>query len=118
MPTIIKARFGNGQIHFVGKVDPVPATSKTTGIVTVNNAAQPGIEAHYKTSFMLDTQFDVDGISVQNIFHWNSIILNDDENASYRSIEDQAARQIPLMLRAVADELDKEIAAFDAKRRD
>lgn len=115
MPKITTVEFGNGEIRFVAKVDPVPASSKTTGNVTVNNSAQPGSPAHYRTSFMLSTDLEEEGVIASNVFHWNSVVLNDDQNASYRAIEDQAVRQIAPLLRAVADEMDKAVAEFDAR---
>ena len=117
MPKITSVEFGNGEIRFVGKVDPVPASSKTTGNVTVNNSAQPGVPSHYLTNFMISAELEEKGLTARNVFQWNSVVLSDDQNAPYRAIEDQAVRQIAPLLRAVADEMDKAVAEFDAREK-
>ncbi|MGH0244376.1 hypothetical protein [Sinorhizobium meliloti] len=114
---ITQVKFGNGNIRFNSKVDAVPATSKTTGNVTINNAGQEEIPAHYETSFMISVYGEERGIEFSNVFHWNDIVPIDRADAPYREIEDAAARRLAPMLRAVADQVDQEMAAFDAREK-
>jgi len=109
--------FGNGSINYRGKIEAVPATSETTGNVTVNNAGRDAVPAHFETSFMLSAQVDNDGLIANSTFHWNDVVLSETAEVSYRSIEDAAARRIAPALRALADKIEEEIARFDGEKQ-
>ena len=94
MPTVKSVQFGNGQVRYFSKIDPQPATSETTGNVTVNTAAIPGQPARYKVSFMLSFAADEDGLENHNVFHLTCLVPDENDWTPYRSIEDRAARQL------------------------
>ncbi len=116
MTTVEAARFGNGQVEYRSEVEPVPPTSEKTGNVTVNVTGSEGVSAHYKVTFMIQAELEESNHALNNIFHWSLVVPSEDENASYRDVEDQAARQIAPTLRAVADLVDQQIAEFDKNR--
>lgn len=108
-------KFGNGSIQYNGKVEAVPATSETTGNVTINNAGQDEVPAHFETAFMISAEINDGGLIVYNTFHWNDVVQADGAEVSYREIEDKAARRLAPMLRALADKIDQEMAGFDER---
>lgn len=110
MPELNELSFGFGQVEFRSAIAEVPATSKTTGNVTVNNAGSPGGLEHFATSFMLNARFAQDGIEFSNIFHWNSAVTGLARETPYSQVEDAAARQLAPMLRAVADRIEQLVA--------
>src|SRR4051812_28930475 len=115
MATIQKLQIGNGQVAFVTKVDPTPTTSETSGSVTINNIGRPGKPAHYEITFSISVDSLEGRVEGYNTFLWNEIVLDERDDVPYREVEAKAARQIAPMLRAVADQVEKEVAAFDAR---
>lgn len=107
--------FGNGSIRFIPKVDAAPGTSETTGNVTVHNAGRPEIPSHFETTTTIQIKIEAAGISAYTSFHLNDIVLAEQADVSYRQIEDKAARRIAPILRALADQIDEEMARFDEK---
>lgn len=107
------ARLGNGSITYMREIEPRPETRETSrhGNVTTNiiNQAIEGVPAHYEVTFMLNSTFETEGIQAHNVFHWNCVVVEKNERAPYRSIEDQAARQIAPMLRSLADRIESQM---------
>ena len=108
---------GSGSVQFNKEYKGSPTTSETIENVTINNIGSPSIKSHYEVSFALQANFIFDGIEQFNIFNLSCIVPNEDQNAAYRTIEAAAAKQIPLMLRALADGIENEIAEFDHKAK-
>lgn len=118
MPTIKAASlFGNGSVKYIPQIDPRPETRETArhGNVTTNiiNSGQPGFPAHYEVTFMIQTIVDHDGIETNNTFHWGCIVPEQNDRAQYRSVKDQAARQVAPMLRSLADKIEADLPKFD-----
>ena len=115
MTDLTLASFGNGEIRYISKVDAVPTTSETNGNVTVKNMGRDEIPGHFETSFMIQVKIEESGIDAYSSFHWHDVVLADQADVSYRSIEDKAARRIAPMLRTLADRLDQAMAEFDQR---
>lgn len=113
MPQILKVKFGNGSIAYRHKIEETPATSETTGNVTINDAGSPGRPSHFDTSFMLAVEGEEGGLKFSNVFHWNGIVISENQQAPYREIEDAAARQLAPALRAVADLIEQDIQRYE-----
>ncbi len=113
MSEIKRVNITNGSITYIAAEEPVPATTRVDGNVTINNAGQPGSPGHFETSFMISVQSEAQGKIVNNVFHWNDIVSIESDGSPYREIEDKAARNLAPMLRAVADQIDREIADYD-----
>jgi hypothetical protein len=116
MANLIDVSFGHGTLRYFSAVDEVPATSKTTGNVTVNNMGSPGSPAYFEVSFMLSADFEEGGMTRTNIFHWNVSVLDMNIKSSYRDVESEAARKIGPMLRQLADSIEKQVAEYDARK--
>ena len=110
---------GHGSVTYFSEIKPRPETKETKhhGNVTTNviNAAVDGIPAHYGVTFMLNSTFETEGIETQNVFHWNCVVVEPDDLARYRSVEDQGARQIAPMLRSLADQLESQLTDYSAR---
>lgn len=107
--------FGNGSITYVKKVDGRPESTEKNGNITVHNSAIPGVPAHYQISFMINSEFEQDGVQFLNFFHLNYVVSEQSDRAEYRSIEDQAAKQLGPMLRALAEKIEADLPVFDQK---
>jgi hypothetical protein len=109
MSDLKEVKLGNGSIEFVPKFEGRPASTETTGNVTINNSEIKGIQAHYTVSSFINSTYETDGIEFSNMFHWNCVVLEPSDHAAYRSVEDRAVRQIAPMLRALADKIEAEL---------
>ncbi len=110
MPEITDVSLNSGQIQFIKEEAPVPDNVQREGNVTIHNQGRPGRPAYYDTSFLISMDYVEGGITGTNIFSLGTIVVNDQESAPYREVEDQAARALPQMLRDLADRLEKQIA--------
>lgn len=108
---------GNGVVQFRKEYEGTPTTTETVGDVTINNIGKSPVDPHYEVSFSVEAEFIFNGLKQFNLFSLSCLVPNGDENAPYRSIEAAAAKQVPLMLRALAEGIEKEIAEFDARAR-
>lgn len=117
MVEIVDVSMGYGDISFTRKIEAVPGTSETTGNVTINNAGTVGKPSHFDTSFMISADAKVGDVEFTNIFHWKVVVLADSVDVPYSEVEEQAARQISPMLRAVADNIDQQLAEYDEKKK-
>lgn len=107
--------FGFGSVQYIKEIEEVPATSKVTGNVTINNSGSPGVEGHFLVTFML-THEDVNcSSSPRNIFHWTTAVFGMSQDASYAEVEAEAARQIAPALRDLATGVEKLVREFDEK---
>jgi hypothetical protein len=106
MANLKEVTFGNGSINYVRKFDGRPESTEKNGNVTVHNSPIPGIPGHYQISFMINSRFEQDGVEFSNIFHLNCVVSEQSDHAEYRLVEDQAARQLPPMLRSLADKIE------------
>ena len=109
--------FNNGTVLFRAKI-PGKAETNTTeknGNVTINNItpAVPEIPAHYEVSFGVGFTVATEGLSSANYLQLNLVIADDSDRASYRSVEDRAARLVAPMLRSLADKVEAGLPAFD-----
>jgi hypothetical protein len=110
-----QVRYGNGSVRFFAEVEPTPTTSETHGNVTVNNMGKPGSPARYEVTYMISSDFEMEGVEVNNVFHWTVALTGVHRDDPYAGIEAAGARQLAPMLRAVADQIEKEVAEFDAE---
>jgi hypothetical protein len=119
MASIKDFQMGNGSVTFRSEIEPTPETRETSkqGSVVVNtiNSATQGVPAYYEVSFMLNTTIEHDGVVASNIFHWTCLVSEKSDRAQYRSVEDQAARQIAPMLRSLADKIEASLPDFQEK---
>lgn len=109
----------NGVLQFVPEkaATPEKIERKAEGGVVINNitpatAARP---AHFETTFFISCVHEVDGISAGNMLHLKTIVPTASNDHSYREVEDQACRTLPDLLRALAVEIEKDIARADAE---
>ena len=108
-------RYGNGSVRFFAEVEPTPTTTETRDNITINNMGQPGTPARYEVTYMIATEFEMDGVEIRNTFHWDVALTGVNREDSYVGIEAAGARQLAPMLRAVADQIEKEVAEFDER---
>jgi len=109
--------FGYGTVRYNKAIEAIPATSKTTGNITINNSAQPGCPEHFLVTFMLSCGPNDRAMMSQNTFHWTEIVTGMTRSARYSEVEAKAARQLAPSLRSVADAIEKMVAEFDEKDR-
>lgn len=121
--TKVKAlRLGNGSVTYIPVVEPRPASSRTTKTdhnvsVTINDAAIPGTPAHYEVTFMIGADLEHGELESHNTFHLSCVVPEQSDTAQYRSVEDQAARQLAPMLRALADKIEADLPNFVGNRQ-
>jgi len=118
MDDLTLTSFGNGSIRFVGKVDEVPPSTTVDGNVTINNSGTPGVPAHFETTTMIQAQIKVSDVTAFSTFHLNDVVLSENADVPYREIEYKAARRLAPMLRAIADQIDQEMARFDEREKE
>lgn len=116
MNKVVDAFIENGRIAFFKRVEETKTISETTGNVTINNIGRPAIPAHYEVAFTITADLQDGGIELRNVFQLSCIVLNENDGAQYRKVEDQSARQLAPILRAVADHIEKKVADFDSQR--
>lgn len=116
MADLKDVRYGNGSVRFFGEVEPIPATSETRDNITINNMGQPGEPARFEVTYMIACDFEMDGVEVNNLFHWTVALTGVHRDDPYAGIEAEGARQLAPMLRSVADQIEKQVAEFDADR--
>lgn len=95
-----QVRYGNGSVRFFGQVEPTPTTSETHGNVTVNNMGKPGSPARYEVTYMISCDFEMEGVQLNNTFHWDVALTGVHRDDPYAGIEAEGARQLPPMLRS------------------
>jgi hypothetical protein len=110
-----EVNFGFGSVQFMKELEEVPASSKTHGNVTINNAGTPGKPEHFLVTFMLSCQDDDPVLDRENIFHWTVAVTGLPRNAPYADIEAEAARKLAPKLRKVSEAVEKMVQEFDAK---
>src|SRR4051794_18768802 len=110
------ASFGNGTVLYLKKVEGRAAETKTSveNNVTLNvhNAELREIPAHYEVSFQIAAKSDHDGIEVTNFFTVTTLVAEPSDQASYRGVEDRAARELAPILRAIADRIEAGLPSF------
>lgn len=116
MVDLREVRYGNGSVRFFGEVEPTPATSETRDNITINNMGQPGAPSRYEVTYMISCDFKMGGAEVRNTFHWTVALSGANRDDQYASIEAEGAQQLAPMLRAVAERIEAEVAAFEAER--
>ena len=114
-PAVKLVGFESGQIAYQGTIEPTPATSTTSGNVTVTNTAQPGRPAHYDVSFTIHFETGDSPLQAATIFSVHLRLPGFGRDAPYGQVESLAARQVAPVLRAVADQIEQQVAEFDAK---
>jgi hypothetical protein len=104
----------NGKVAFRNKVVAIPATSKTTGNVTIKNAAIPGTPEYFEVSFEITAEVEDQGASAYNLLSLTIPIL-DSERAVYREVETRAALKIAPLLRSIADTVETMVSEGNKK---
>lgn len=115
MPRISAVEFENGKVQFNPKRDAIGPTSEIDGEIAIHNYGLPARPAHYQVSFVITFECEERGVRYRDMSHWTCMLLTDDDTLSYREVESRAARQLAPMLRAVADQVEEQVAAFDAQ---
>ena len=116
--SVSSVEFGFGTVQYVKEIEAVPASSKKTGNVTINNMATPGSPEHFLVTFMLSYGPDDGALGRRNIFHWTEAVVGLPRTTPYSEVEAQAARQLAPSLRAAADAIEKQVEEFDGKAAD
>jgi hypothetical protein len=107
---------GNGSVRFFKAVKAVPPSTRTEGIVTINEAGHPGAPAHYEVEFYISAALEHEGAETLLSFPVSILIAGKTDDAPYREIEAEAARQIAPILRSVSDQIEQQVSEFDQKR--
>lgn len=82
------------------------ANGVTVNIVNEGTAATP---AFFKTTFFIGYTHDHDGLTADNSLHIDVVALENEAPATYRDVEDQAAQQLPQILRDLADAVEADL---------
>lgn len=106
----------NGTVVYHPEIEARPATSETTGNVTINNAAVDGVERHFSVTFFISAPFQKGGLSSPNNFYLDVAVPADSRAAPYEEVEDAAARSLPAYLRSLADQIEADVADMAAMR--
>ena len=118
MAAIKNVGFGYGEIQYYSKVESVPETTETTGIVTITNPAIAEIPSHFVASFQIKFTAENQTLQISNALHFSLPIPSLDSDVSFLKIESEAARQIAPMLRFLADSVEAQMLEFDEKVKD
>ena len=111
-------RYGNGQIVFISKVDDRPATSRTEGNVTINEAAVEGHPEHFVVDFNITATSKVGAVAHARRLSLSVPVPGRGRDARYDEVENEAAHMIPAVLRQIADLVEAQNAAVDDKSSD
>ena len=109
----------HAQVVYRPAVDPVPSSTTTTEDGTVISIVNDeiGSPAHFEASFSISAAFSQNGLDFRNFLAWACVVPNEQDDAQFFEVETQAARQIAPMLRALADQVEKQVAEVDERRK-
>lgn len=105
--------FQNGSVRFVPPTPGRPETrEKVAGSltdITIVNSETKGSPAFFEVSFFISCSHDVDGIETSNAFTLETVVPAADNESSYSQVEDNAALQLPGLLRDLAELIEADI---------
>lgn len=104
---MLEMDFERGSVTFIPRshvsIDGLEAPDPDAG----GNAARIDIPAHFRIYYNLRVQEDEDGIYNHNSIMLTVVVAASDESTPYRVIEESAAKDVPLLLRKIADEFER-----------
>lgn len=106
MVEIKEASIGFGNVRYISKVDEIPETTQRDGNVTIVNKGRPGQPGYFETSFTLSFHTLDQQASEHNVFTVR-LPINLPHDSPYSEIEGRAAEDLPAVLRAIADEVER-----------
>jgi hypothetical protein len=117
-PNITRIEIQNGSITFFPAVEAEPAVnrSETNGNVTVNTIRSEvgAIPDYFSAVFTIKGFYEIDGVEFSNWLNVESVVTSNGRAAPYHDVEDAAARQIPGMLRQMADKVEESFKPNEA----
>ncbi len=113
MLKLTEVSLSHGEIRYNPKIVAVPTETIKKGNTTINNMGTPEKSAYFSSSHMITCQYECGEHSFSNVIHWESLTLMHERDAQHFEVESEAARRIAPMLRAVADEIEKQVARYD-----
>lgn len=103
----------NGAVRFVRGREPRAEQSETTRVgnveLSIVNQARDGVPPHFAVSFVISCSHQVEGIEVTNQVQLETVFPAENPQADYAEVEDNAARQLPALLRSLAACLEEDI---------
>ena len=102
-PTVALTSFSNGSICFRHEEPGRPATTETSGNITVRNAEIPPKPSFFDVSFNIGAHLNLAGAETHSTLLLNIPVPRATSDIPYREVEDEAARHLPQVLRALAD---------------
>lgn len=117
MTKLKNATVNNGRINWIEGSPAVAPRVERDGNVTVNYEGTEAVPAYFQTSFMIEAEIEEGGISVNNIFHWDGIVIEKNDGSSYREIETLAVNKIAPLIRELADKIETQIAEFEKRKK-
>ena len=114
----LDVKFGFGSMAYIPEVEAVPEKTEKVNDHTYIHTGSAGREAYSQVTFYLDCKFGPEDDRISNPISWTVRVpgkLKGD--TPYAQVENEAARQIAPMLRAVADQVEKLVADAEASER-
>ena len=115
MVNVRETSVGFGTVRLIGKVDPVLETVEKHGNVTVRNAGSAGQPAYFEVAHQIQFYTEQSGISLFNVFSLTIPLTDILPDTPYTQIELEAARQLALVLRSCAQQIEALVMASEAK---
>jgi len=112
MAEMIEAYLQNGVISRVSGREASPRTEEFRDGITYINEAVEGTPPSFEVDFKIISSFRVGGDTAHPYISISVPVAVESKNTSFRDIEDQAVREVVPILRAVADAVEKQLAAY------
>lgn len=108
--------FETGAIQFIPATEGRPESiDRRSDTLEIRNAAIPPTPAHFLASFFISSALEADEMNAECSVEL-TIAVPGRRNTPYDQIEDDAARQMPDLLRELADLIQKDLDRSDAER--
>lgn len=119
MSELEEAKLGFGSITFVQKQPEVATRTEHEGNTTINYVGTPERPAYFEADYFVTSTFKNGEEDYLNSISWKvRLPAQEPTTVPYAQLEAEGARLIAPMLRAVADAVEAQVAAFDASRRE
>lgn len=106
---------GYGAVTYRNAEEGKPATSKATGSLTLTTGPVEGVPEHFQVSFRVKYKIASGEMLISNDFYLLTTLTETPHTTPYIEVEHEAAKQLAPMLRLLADEIERQVAASEAQ---
>ncbi|MGB1389261.1 MAG: hypothetical protein ACPG61_10280 [Paracoccaceae bacterium] len=110
--------FSNGSVTFIPANPGREASTEVNGNVTINTEARPATKSWFEVTFAISITQTVQDAQTSSTLMLQMPVPDEPSDAPYCDVEDAAARNIPAMLRSLAEALEADIERAANEKQD